>query len=558
LRKSRFVSALAGITLFLVLAGCTSAPVSPSPTPSPSPVQTGPTLIRFGTTIEPARLNPAIYPSPADRQVTDLVYSRLLAPDKNMKLVNDLAEKYELSADSKTITFTIRKGVKWHDGQPFTANDVAFTFKSLAHPNYAGGQTAWASAFRGAKDYREGKAQDVEGIVVLNEHTIRFSVDTVHGPLMTNFTHPILPQHILGSVDPAVWDKHPTNVSNPIGTGPYKMVRFAAQQFVELEANPDYFRGRPNIDRLIWVLGESNALISSLITGNIDVMSIPVTEARNIQTERNLEVKQLPANTFFYMGFNMANKVLEQQPLRVAFAHAIDREQICQSALRGYCDVVNVPMPIPMWSYSAQPGYKYDPAMARQMLDNLGWRLNAATGIREKDGQRLQFEMVYSADIMSSYAPLIQENLKAVGIGISLVKLDWPTMVDTKLLPKTDGQIRLPKGDELQIWLLSRTLQTEPLAEQHYHCNFSPPKGFNFTQYCDPALDVLFDRQLATMDFAERARIYADIMKSLSEKIPWIPLYSSQDLYAHNTRLQNFEPGINSVTQNIMEWKIKP
>lgn len=526
-------------------------------TAGPAAVQRG-GIVRFGTVMEPARLNPTLYPSPADRQVTELVYSRLLKPDRTMRLVPDLAERFEVSGDKLTITFRIRRGVRWHDGTPFTARDVAFTFKSLAHPNYAGGQVAFASAFKGAQAYRERRANDVEGIRVIDDQTVQFTLEQVHGPVMSNFTHPIIPAHILGDVDPAQWDKHPTNIDRPIGTGPFKVARVAPQQFVELEANPEYFGGRPNVERIIWVLGEENALVSSLIAGRIDAMALPVTEANAVKAQRQIQVKQMQANTFFYMGFNMANPLLRQKRMRQAFAHAIDRKEICLSALQGFCKVVQVPMPIPMWSYNPDAkGYAYDPGRAARIFEELGWVVNSSTGIREKDGQTLLFEMVYSTPVMSNYVPLIQQDLRKVGVGIDLVKLDWPTMVATKLLPRTRNVPRPPTGQELQTWLLSRTLLTEPLADLHYGCDQQPPKGFNFTQYCNRQVDRFFKMQLGTMDLSERTAIYKRIMALLADDIPWIPLYSSVDLYAHHERLQNFEPGVNGVTQNVMEWWIK-
>ncbi|MDQ7859523.1 MAG: ABC transporter substrate-binding protein [Armatimonadota bacterium] len=515
-------------------------------------------IVRFGTAFEPARLNPTLYPSPADRQVTELVYNRLLKPDYNMRLVTDLAESYEISPDKLVITFKLRRGVRWHDGTPFTARDVAFTFRSLAHPNYAGGQVAFASAIRGARAYRERRASDVEGIRVLDDHTIQFTLEEVHGPALANFTHPIIPAHILGPVDPAQWDRHPTNVDRPVGTGPFKIVRVAVQQFVELEANPDYFGGRPNIDRFIWVLGDEAALLSSLLAGRIDAMAVPVTEARTVRNQRQLDIKEMKANTFFYMGFNMAHPLFRQKRVRQAFAHAIDRDEICRSALQGYCQVVQVPMAAPMWSFNPDAkGYAYDPPRARRILEELGWQVNPSTGIREKDGQRLQFEMVYSTPIMATYAPLIQQDLRAVGIGIDLVRLDWPTMVATKLLPRTGGQPRAPTAQELQTWLLFRALLLEPLGELHYGCDQQPPKGFNFTQYCNRQVDRLLKMQLGTMDLSERAAIYKRIMAILADDIPWIPLYSSVDLYGYNRRLQNFEPGVNGVTQNVTQWWIR-
>ncbi len=426
------------------------------------------------------------------------------------------------------------------------------------HPNYAGGQVSFAIAFKGAQAYRERKASDVEGIRVVDDHTVQFMLDQPYGPVMANFTHPIIPVHVLGNVDPAQWDKHPTNVDRPIGTGPFKIAQVAPQQFVELEANPDYFEGRPNVDRIIWVLGDENALVSSLLAGRIDAMALPVTEANNVKKQRNLQIKQMQANTFFYMGFNMANGLLRQKRLRQAFAHAIDRDEICRSALQGHCQVVHVPMPIPMWSYNPDAkGYQYDPALARRIFEELGWTVNPATGIREKNGQRLQFEIVYSTPVMNNYVPLIQQDLRAVGVGTDIVRLDWPTMVSTKLLPRTQNQPRSPTGQELQIWLLSRTLLLEPLGELHYGCEQQPPRGFNFTQYCNRQVERLLKMQLGTMDLAERAAIYKRIMAFLADDIPWIPLYSSVDLYGHTDRLQNFEPGVNGVTQNVMQWWVR-
>jgi peptide/nickel transport system substrate-binding protein len=170
-------------------------------------------------------MNPLIFATTSDTNITYMIYDSLVKPDDQLKLVGSLAKSWDVSADGLTYTFHLNEGVKWHDGEPFTAKDVAFTFTSLANPAYDGGAYSRIQPVAGAEDFHNNKAQGVSGIKVIDDNTITFTLVKPNASFLANLSIGIIPEHILKDVSPSDWAKNDFN-RNPIGTGPFKFVKW--------------------------------------------------------------------------------------------------------------------------------------------------------------------------------------------------------------------------------------------------------------------------------------------------------------------------------------------
>ncbi|MDI6823517.1 MAG: peptide-binding protein [Bacillota bacterium] len=556
----RIAMGLLVLVFLATVVGCSQ----PAPKGEQPPAQAGEP--RQGGTVtvamwsEPANFNPHIWPTQYDVYITSLVFDSLVEADTSLKWQPELAEKWDVSPDGRTITFTLREGIKWHDGQPLTAEDVKFTYMSLAHPEYDGGSYYLAEPFVGVKEYHEGKAQDIEGIKVIDERHISFTTPEPMASVWASFEAEIVPKHILKDVSPGQWKQHAFN-ANPVGTGPFKFVKYVTGQYVELAANPDYFLGRPRLDKIVYRIGDQNTMLAAFLNKEVDIIQVPLGEIESVKLADFAEIHAYDSAGIQYIGFNLLDDRLADLRVRQAIAHAIDRGSIVKSLLRGYGKVINCPMPAPYWAYNDKaPGYAFDRAKAVQLLEEAGWKLNPQTKIREKDGKKLEFELIYPTGnlVRMQAAPVVQQGLAAVGIKVNLQALDFPTLV-SRLLPRDkSGKIRPLKPDDFQIYLLGLSFDPDPDGlRTYFHSATRPPKGYNFISYQNERADRLWEESTRAMDFGERQRIYHELMSLLAEEIPWLPLYSEQEIWACNKRVKDFVPAINGFNQNARQWWVE-
>jgi len=508
---------------------------------------------------EPSNFNPHIWNTSYDGYVNNLVFDPLIRFKPEGGYEGILAESWEIQDDGKTIVFHLRDNVTWHDGEPFTAEDVKFTYDSLAQPEYDGGNYSLVADFAGADKVKAGEATEVEGIKVIDDYTVSFTTPVPKATVWLRFIEGILPQHILSQVPVADWQRDESNL-NPIGTGPFKFVKYETSQFVELEANTDYFLGRPNLDQLIFRIGDQNTMLAAFMNGELDITRVPLSEVELVESSDFASLQVYDSLGIQYVGTNTVAPGLDEVAVRQAIAMAIDRQSIVDSLLRGYGSPISQPLPISLWAYAEDvAGFEYDPEGARALLEDNGWVLNPDTGVREKDGVTLEYDLYYPTGnlIRMQAAPVVQQNLGAVGIKVNLQSMDFPALV-SHLLPRDESdQIHTPTAEDFQLYLLGLTFDPDPDGiRTYFHSEHQPPNGYNFINYNNPDVDQLWEESVVAVDFDEREAIVHDLMEILAEEVPWIPLYSEQDLWANNNRLKDFKPNALSLTYNVREWWI--
>ena len=310
--------------------------------------------------------------------------------DENFNLTSDLAESWELSDDGLTYTFHLNPKAMWHDGVPVTADDVEFSWVVYAVPEARAGSrvrppvitsvvggdavtelAATASGYADTTKY--------EGIEVVDEHTIKF---TLTGPnplwLITSSQTPngrILPKHVLGDVPYDDWKQQPIYFDAPIGCGPYQFGEHVEGQYVELDAFPDYHLGAPKIDKVFfqnWLTEDVG--IAQIQTGELDLMlGISPTDAQLLQDSSDAEILTVPSSAAYQLSINTLR--VPDARVRLAMAHAIDREGINQAIFLGQGKVQECCF-LNDWAIpEGQTPYTYDPELARQLLADAGWEL---------------------------------------------------------------------------------------------------------------------------------------------------------------------------------------
>ncbi len=467
------------------------------------------------------------------------IYDSLVELDEKLGVKPLLAESWEVSRDALTYTFKLKKGVKWHDGKPFTARDVAFTFYSVLDPKVTTPHRGYFDALVGFpeltnKDHPK-KPEELaqKPIEVLDDHTIRFRLRYPYGAFLAVLVNPragIVPEHILKGQDLNTTEFN----RKPIGTGPFKFVEWRRGERIVLEANPDYHAGRPALDRLIYrVIPDTVVLLQELRAGGVDFIERPpLTEMARLKQTPGFKVLTADNTSYTYFGFRQDLAPFDDLQVRRALYHAIDIPAIVREVLQGYGTVATGQFPPGSWAFdpSVKP-YPYDPNRAKALLAEAGWK-PGSDGVLQKDGKRLAFSLKHDqADqTVKDTSIIIQEFLKKVGVEARIEPLDWPTFVKKLFASDFEGIV---VG-----W--TNFHDPDPFAYSIWHSG--QWKGRNFAHYKNPRADTALEAARRAGDQAERKRQYAEFSKILMEDAPYVFLYFPQQVYVTRQSYDGFVP----------------
>lgn len=346
----------------------------------------------------------------------------------------DLAESWRVSADGLTYTFRLRRRARWHDGQPFTARDVKYTWEAIAHPDYSGAYRAEVEIIKGYEAYNSGQASDLAGVKVIDDHTLEVRLEQPYAPFVGTTTNiSIVPEHVLRSVPVRDHLRHPFS-RRPIGTGPFEMVEWRANETMVFRAYEAYHLGRAKLDEVIFrVVPDDATQAANLRTGSADVggffFTISQADARAFEADTRFAVLRQPGVTAYFLEFDHTKPHLQDRRLRQAIWHAIDRNKIINTIFEGRARIAHGHIFPSSWAYDADlPKVAHDPNKARQLLQEAGWR-PGPDGIRERGGQRLSLSYNSQMATATELALPISADLKAVGIEVKLVPTQVLTLV---------------------------------------------------------------------------------------------------------------------------------
>jgi peptide/nickel transport system substrate-binding protein len=407
-----------------------------------------------------------------------------------------LAESWSTPDNGKTWIFKLRKGVQWHDGKPFDADDVVFSFNTYADPAVASIYAPKLVDVAGYQDFRDGKAKSLRGVSKVDSHTVR--VELV-GPRplwveLQQISLSMLPRHLLGDIKPSELQRAPYWTDNRVGTGPFKWVRHVPDQFIELARHDGYFLGKPKAARMIYrIFADVPSILNALSAGEIDVMSyegggVPISDVERMQKQPGLTVlANLDAGLPTYLQFNHAQGFLKDARVRQAMVHAIDRDKIIASIKKGTGRISNTMFPA-AWAQAPDLNpYKYDPAKARQLLADAGWDAS----------RKIDFIYYYADQVNKDTVTAIQAYLSAVGVNI-VPRLLNPAEIQTVYKDGTFEMGYFANGQGLDPSLGALTSR----------CGAQLAFG-----WCNKRVDELFDQALSESTRAKRAPAYQEISR---------------------------------------------
>jgi len=481
-------------------------------------------------------LNPMLADDPTSLAVTELLFDRLLAVNPQTgSSVAGLASSWRTSADGLTITFTLRDDVLWHDGQPFSAADVEFTFKAIVNPAVGSPRQADFSLVE------EFKAVDETTFVVTladADCSILYDLGSVS----------IVPRHILGNDDVQTSSFN----ANPVGTGPFVLGEWVAGDHVTLLSNPRYWGQVPYLDAWTYkVLADEEALLAGLEAGQLDAIPLPMKDLASVEAAGRFQIHRTPANEYYFIGYNTDHPILGDVRVRRALSQAIDRQHLVDQILGGQGQLLDSGLLPAHWAHPQElVSYPFDPARAAQLLAEAGWVDNDGDGIRDRDGEPLRLRLSTNGGnaVREAIAILAQQYYLAVGVAAEVELMNWSDFLKDTFTHDFD------------VVVFSWPLALDPDEWELWHSSESVlDSGFNFVSYHNPRVDELLLQGLRVpkCEEARRAAIYGEIATILAEDQPYAFLFAPYKLIAVNERVGGVAPSpFAGLHWNLADWYV--
>lgn len=537
--RKRFLMATALVlTLVMGLSGCGRSQGQLGSGASGGQSNTRTTQLVIGFSGDASYLNPVIASDGQSYKAEWPIFDSLVELDKSLKPQPLLAEKWDISPDGKAYTFHLRQDVKWQDGQPFTADDVAFTFYSVLDPKVKSPHQAFFSALVGFKELTDPKNPADSSklakkpIEVVDKYTVRFNLEYPYSPFLSILTNPrggIVPKHLLEGKDLRTADFN----QKPVGTGPFKVVEWKKDDRLVLEANKDYFAGKPKIDRIIYrVIPDPVVQMQELRSGGIDMVDMPpLEEVAGLKSDPNYRVFTAATPSYQYFGFRLDREPFSDKRVRQAISYAVDFDGIIKKALLGYATRATGQLPPDSWAYNHNvKTYPYNSDKAKEILAEAGWR-PGPDGILQKDGKPFKFTVTgdQANQQVKDSAVIIQEQLAKVGIKMEVKLIDWPTFVKRLFASEFEGI--------LVGW--TNHPDPDPFAYTIWHS--SQWKGRNFAHYKNPEVDEMLEKARRATSLDERKKYYARFQELLAEDAPYVWGYYPQEIYTVRKQFKGLE-----------------
>jgi len=569
------------LVLILILAACDMPGPGPQPTPTssggptPPPTQgrfaptptTPPDVPRGGTlTVRIARdvttLNPLFVDKGKDgtdaaaAAVTGLIFSGLTRLDDKLRPLPDLAESWDVAPDGLSLSFKLRQGVKWQDGDPLTADDVIWTYNTWLN------MTATTNTLQ--YHLRESVLQIGPGNPPGS--TVRFFLRRPYAPILADLAAPILPKHLLGGVP---LDKLVANDFNfkPVGSGPFMFSSHKDGENVILAANPNYYGGAPHLTGVAFLVApDADVAAKALTEGTLMLGELAQSAweglSRRPTISATLNLDRWADSSYDFVAFNTrTNQALGDVRLRQAWALALDKPPLVQAATQGAGVPLWTTINPASWAYTPDtPKLNNDPAQARKLLAEAGWADTNGDGIVDKAGEALKISIFVRADdpTRRRAAEAMGPPLAAVGISTTVAPVDFGSVIEAKIDPLHD-----PAFDFHAMIMGWNDQLLDPDEYLFFHSSQIPSRsslnGLNYVGYSSPEYDDLSRKARAEYDYTKRAALYTQIQKLLASDLPYYPLWAPQHYMGMSRRVHGpIDLASPRYLWNVEKWWMAP
>jgi ABC-type transport system substrate-binding protein len=474
---------------------------------------------------EPALLSPLIGRSGQAFQVMTLIYDTLWKTSPEGELVGSLAESWEVSDDGKEFTIKLREGVEWSDGEPFTVDDVIFSYTMMANQTISQAAPGRFATIEGFDAYNSGAADSISGLEKVDDTTLIVRHATPNASWIDEIigaSQFIVPEHVLGEVPLEQLYDNAFFTEPTVFIGPFALTEWRTGEYIELERNEAY-RSDVGLDSLYVEWGDPNAAMASLETGDITVMPVGPADKERLESA-GLIVDVIPGLGPLRWAAKWEDGPMSNPLVRQALMYAIDREGMIDALLEGQGTVIDQPFMNAMEKYipAGVTDYGYDPDKARELLDAAGWVPGTTIRLSYEPGGEVAGEEV---------ATIAQQQLAEVGIDVELRPLEGGAHVE--MLQSRDFELAQYAG--------GRYSSPATLISTHL-CRDAQPAGPNNSGYCNPRVDELFELGRAETDPDKLQEIYEEMALIFDKELPYIWLVNYSVLWAYSPDLENFAP----------------
>ena len=480
--------------------------------------------LQLATSANPSRLNPLLATDSSSSEITGFLFNGLVKYDKdNKEIIGDLAERFYFK-DETTLIFKLKKSVKWHDGEPFSAKDVLFTYKTLTSDAVV---SPYAAGFRFVKNVK-----------VLDAYTVEVDYKKPYFKALETWMMGILPEHILKDEKNLMQSSFNTH---PIGTGPYRLTQLEFSKNIELSAFDDYFEGRPKIDKIAFhVIPDPMTRLLMLKNAQLDLGSIePLVMERQLGADffKKFDIYEKISLSYTYLGFNLRKKKFADPRVREALSLAIDREELVDILFFKHAKVCTGPF-LP-GSAAFNPDVKaptQNIARARKLLREAGYD--------EEHPFVFEIATSNSSSIRPYAAEILQYQLKKAGVIVKLRVMEWQAFLNMVVFPHKFDTVLLG-------WGLSPT----PDPYLFWHSASDKPGGFNLVGYHNPQVDKLIEKSQSIIDKKQLTAMWREMFALIVADNPYLFLYIPNSITAVNKEIHPIEPALGGIWHNYIQWE---
>ena len=486
-----------------------------------------------------AGLIPNITSDGASHEVGNMIYDGLVKADKDLNFVGAMAESWEFSPDCLELTWKLKRNIKWHDGHPFTADDVLFTYQAMINPKTP---TAYKEDFLAVKSAE-----------VIDPYTVRLRYARPLAKAVQSWSMWMLPKHLLENyVADGKLKESPEN-SRPVGTGPYRFQEWKSGEKVVLVSNNEYYEGRPYLGRIVYrVIPNQGTIFLELKAKGVDLASLTAIQYAR-QTEypafrKAFRKYRYPSSAYTYFGFNLKDPRFADRRVRQAFAHAIDKQELMEGVLMGLAREATGPIRPGSWAYTNKVmRYDYSPEKAKALLAEAGWKDNGDGVLRDKDGKAFSFTIRTNQgnEERKKVAEILQQRLAAIGVKTEIQVIEWASFIKEFIKKKRFEAVVLGWG-----------VGTDPDQYGVWHSSQMGPDQLNQISYANPEVDRLLEEGRASCHQQERIKYYHRFQEVLAEDQPLVFLYFRDALPVVSSRVQGIQPAPSGIFYNFIQWYV--
>lgn len=466
----------------------------------------------------PRSLSPVYAQTESERDLVALLFRGLTRPDAAGNIVPDVASDWDVSPDGLSYTFHLRDDVYWSDGVPVTAADILYTISVIQNPSFDG-HPPLAAFWR------------TVALELIDPQTIRFHLTEPFAPFVDQTTLGLLPAHLLEHVPVGELSRHTFN-TQPVGNGLFKLERLDETSAV-LTPNPHDGGRRPYLARLIFRFypDRASAIAAFLRKEATGVGQVSAADLSKVSAGA---IYSAPRPTFTTVFLNHNHPLFQDRRVRQALLLSIDRPAIIREVLQGQAIVADSPVVAQSWTYEpAVRHYGYDPAQARNLLEEAGWTDSDGDGVRDKGGQSLTFTLMTSEDpVRRAVAERIAQQWGNVGVKVSVQTASPRTLEQSYLAPRQYDAA-------LYGWSAS---ETDPDPYPLWHST-QAKDGQNVGAWSNKDADAVLEKARQTGDAATRGQLYREFQRIFSEETPALLLYHGIYHYAVDPLVHNVQVG---------------